>query len=115
MSERDQSIEHSEVERPNTQYAPDIKRLDVNVAGLFAFAQQKLHDQKRAEQKEDGYAKSSRSADSVQQRMRLGVDRDVVKQVKSEHTEEGEKTQRVQFGTVEAILVRRPGVQMVGR
>src|SRR3954467_12295667 len=78
VPKRDQPVKNGKVERPDSQDTPHIERLDVDVSRLLSLTQQKLHNEKRTQQKENWNTKRSGRTNGNQERMHFGVDRHVV-------------------------------------
>src|SRR5258707_15878825 len=103
MSQGGQSEESRQIERPDSQHAAYVERLNVDGAGLRAFTQQKFDDEKRAQQKEEGNAEGSRGVDGIGQWLGHGIDGRVIHAMKGEDPEEGKETESVEFGAVETF------------
>ena len=101
--------EECEVQRPDAQDASNVERPDIQRAHQVLLAQQQFGDQVRAEHKEQADAEGPRGADSrhdsgqEQRHSKLRPERRIVrKRVVEKHHQEGEETQHIQFGMVEA-------------
>src|SRR5580704_3620859 len=100
--------EKCEIERPNAQNSPDVKRAQIQRSHQIFLAQQQLGDQVGTEYEEQAHAERTRRADSryktrqERRQAKLRPKRRIMrKRVMQEHHQEGEKTELVQFRMVE--------------
>ena len=104
MVQQCQSRKHDEIERPYSEDAANIKRLDMNSAGSLLLSKQQLRNQECAQVKKHGDTKWANIPYSKEPWIMDRVGRNLVHVMEAEHTNEGEETESIQFRPVIRVV-----------